>query len=39
MDGKKIDALVKLAVEADLEGLDFLAQFTYAQLADGYNGI
>ena len=35
----KIDALVKMAVEADLKGLDFLSQFTYAQLAEGYNGI
>ena len=27
------------AVEAGLDGLDFLAGFTYDQLADGYNGI
>ena len=35
----KLDALVKIAVEADLKGLDFLSQFSYAQLAEGYNGI
>ena len=39
MKEDKIDALVKMAVEADLKGLDFLSQFTYAQLAEGYNGI
>lgn len=38
-DKTKIDELVKTAVEAGLEGLDFLSQFSYAQLADGYNGI
>lgn len=38
-DESKIDELVKTAVEADLKGLDFLAQFSYAQLAEGYNGI
>ena len=35
----EIDELVKRAVAAELDGLDFLTQFTYAQLADGYNGI
>ena len=35
----EIDELLKIAVEADLEGLDFLSSFTYAQLSDGYNGI
>ena len=35
----EIDELLKIAVEAGLEGLDFLSQFSYAQLADGYNGI
>ena len=34
-----IDELLKIAVAADLEGLDFLSQFTPDQLADGYNGI
>ena len=38
-DEKKIDALVKRAVDAGLEGLDFLASFSYAELAAGYNGI
>lgn len=35
----EIDELLKIAVEAGLEGLDFLSRFTYDQLADGYNGI
>ena len=35
----EIDELLKIAVAANLEGLDFLSQFTYDQLADGYNGI
>ena len=30
---------MKIAVAANLEGLDFLSRFTYDQLADGYNGI
>ena len=34
-----IEELLKIAVAADLEGLDFLSQFTPDQLADGYNGI
>lgn len=34
-----IEELLKIAVAADLEGLDFLAGFTRDQLADGYNGI
>ena len=34
-----IEELLKIAVEADLAGLDFLSQFTPDQLADGYNGI
>jgi len=34
-----IQELLKIAVAADLEGLDFLSQFTPDQLADGYNGI
>ena len=36
---QEIDALVRRAVEAGLEGLDFLSSFTYAELAEGYNGI
>ena len=36
---EEIDELVKTAVAAKLDGLDFLSQFSYAQLADGYNGI
>lgn len=35
----EIDELLKIAAAANLEGLDFLSQFTYDQLADGYNGI
>ena len=35
----EIDELLKIAVEAKLDGLDFLSSFTYEQLADGYNGI
>lgn len=34
-----IEELLKIAVAADLEGLDFLSQFTPDQLADGFNGI
>lgn len=34
-----IEELLKIAVAADLGGVDFLSQFSYAQLADGYNGI
>lgn len=36
---QEIDKLMKIAVAADLEGLDFLSSFTPDQLADGYNGI
>ena len=36
---KEMDALVRRAVEAGLEGLDFLSSFSYAELARGYNGI
>ena len=36
---QEIDALVRRAVEAGLEGLDFLSTFSYAELARGYNGI
>ncbi len=38
-DEKKIDALVQRAVDAGLDGLDFLSSFSYAELAEGYNGI
>ena len=34
----EIDALMTTAVEAGLDGLDFMARFTYEQLAAGYNG-
>lgn len=36
---ENIEDLRKIAVAADLEGRDFLYQFTSDQLADGYNGI
>ena len=36
---QEIDALVRRAVEAGLDGLDFLSTFSYADLAEGYNGI
>jgi len=42
MTGEKIetiDELLRIAVDANLEGLDFLSQFTREQLADGFNGI
>lgn len=35
----EIDELLKIAVEAKLEGLDFISSFSYEQLSDGYNGI
>ena len=35
----EIDELLKIAVEAGLEGLDFMAQFDYAAIARSYNGI
>lgn len=38
-DEKKIDALVKRATDAGLDGLDFLASFSRQELAEGYNGI
>ena len=38
-DKQKIDELVKQAVFADLDGLDFLAQFDYDTLCREYNGI
>ena len=34
----EIDELLKIAVAADLEGLDFLSRFDYEQLS-AYNGI
>ena len=39
MDEKKIDEIVKAAVVADLDGLDFIADFSYAEIAAEYNGI
>ena len=35
----ELDELIRIAVDAKLEGVDFLSRFTYEQLADGYNGI
>jgi len=35
----EIDALMTTAVEAGLDGLDFMARFTYAQIAPAFNGI
>lgn len=35
----KIDELVKTATTAELEGLDFLSDFGYDELAREYNGI
>lgn len=39
MEQEKIDSLIERSKAADLDGLDFLSQFTPDQLADGYNGI
>ena len=39
MENEKIDALVKAAVLAGLDGCDFLATFDYEELAREYNGI
>lgn len=36
---EEIDDLMGKAVEAGLDGLDFMARFTYEDLANGYNGI
>ena len=36
---EEITELLGIAKAANLDGLDFLAQFTEEQLADGYNGI
>ena len=36
---EEITELLGIAKAANLDGLDFLAQFTEDQLADGYNGI
>ncbi len=38
-DEKEINELLEIATAANLDGLDFLSQFTEDQLADGYNGI
>ena len=39
MENETIDRVVKAAVEANLDGLDFLSNFSYEELAAGYNGI
>ena len=39
MDEKKIEELVKKAVLADLDGVEFLQGFDYATLCREYNGI
>ena len=38
-DESKIDELVKAAVEAELDGVEFLQEFDYATLCREYNGI
>jgi hypothetical protein len=38
-DKEEISELLEIAKAANLDGLDFLSQFTEEQLADGYNGI
>ena len=38
-DKAEIHELLEIAKAANLDGLDFLSQFTEDQLADGYNGI
>ena len=38
-DKEEIKELLGIAKAANLDGLDFLSQFTEVQLADGYNGI
>ena len=38
-DEKKIEELLFAAFAAELDGYDFIAAFTLAQLAEGYNGI
>ena len=38
-DEKKIDELIQKAVEAGLEGVDFIQRFDYAVLCREYNGI
>ena len=39
MDEKKIEELVKRAVLADLDGVEFIQDCSYAELAAAYNGI
>ena len=38
-DEKKIKELLVQAADANLDGLDFLQQFSFKQLVEGYNGI
>ena len=38
-DEKKIETLLLRAIEAGLDGLDFLYSFSTKELAEGYNGI
>lgn len=39
MEKEKLDCLIKLAKEADLEGFDFLSSYKYGEIAAAYNGI
>ena len=39
VDTKKINELLIQAAEANLDGLDSLAPFSFTELAEGYNGI
>ena len=39
VDEAKIDSLVKAAVFAELDGVEFIQDFDYAALCSGYNGI
>lgn len=39
VDEAKIDSLVKAAVLAELDGVEFIQDFDYAALCSGYNGI
>ena len=39
MENETIDSLVKAAVEANLDGVEFLQEFDYATLCREYNGI
>ena len=39
VDEAKIDSLVKAAVVADLDGIDFLSSYDYKEISAAYNGI